>query len=503
MRSALDVKESERHAAREELARSEARLKSEQDARAQLCELLEASEAKVVAAEGRAARLEGQRNEERLKHLKLTSRIETISSSQTHSEKRNKILFEKLGAQRLLEEAEKQCRDLTAQVIDMRAKQSNLEETCADAVKRAEEAEKRDAKLQVECGRLRREHDDADLERSKKAAELESEMKRTAYLQERVGELKESLEASERALNEEQTKREAVAHSVLEAQRREHQAQQRERECEEASQRLAEKIKSIALELDRAMGEIEAKEKERAAYKGKLDDAGAQIIALRQEIASLRHASDSLTKESSGSAGRIRMLEEKLKECQSKNEMLITEKLNSDARAEASEDRVEETLELYKEASAQLDDTLKRSAELEDRVNALVMGNAKRRASSLSPRRRKTAANARAVQEVKRLKEELAHLAHGKDVEIEELKLVHRNEQFALQEKLAKEQEFEDAKDLLQKMIEQYVELEKEKSLNMGTQNEALRRQLAEKDVTIDLITREMNTRERELHYAE
>ena len=68
-------------------------------------------------------------------------------------------------------------------------------------------------------------------------------------------------------------------------------------ECEEASQRLAEKIKSIALELDRAMGEIEAKEKERAAYKGKLDDAGAQIIALRQEIASLRHASDSLTKE--------------------------------------------------------------------------------------------------------------------------------------------------------------------------------------------------------------
>ena len=52
-------------------------------------------------------------------------------------------------------------------------------------------------------------------------------------------------------------------------------------------------------------------------------------------------------------------------------------------------------------------------------------------------------------------------------------------------------------------MIEQYVELEKEKSLNMGTQNEALRRQLAEKDVTIDLITREMNTRERELHYAE
>ena len=72
------------------------------------------------------------------------------------------------------------------------------------------------------------------------------------------------------------------------------------------------------------------------------------------------------------------MLEEKLKECQSKNEMLITEKLNSDARAEASEDRVEETLELYKEASAQLDDTLKRSAELEDRVNALVMGNAKR-----------------------------------------------------------------------------------------------------------------------------
>ena len=479
MAKSLDAKEAERHAACEELARCEARLKSQISETSQVQELLKAAEALHKDAEERAKVLEGERNEERLKHLKTINRIEVLDTARINAEKRNKVIFEKLGEeQHLLQESEKECRELTKEVIELRAKQLNLKESCEDAVKTAESLRKHERGLHVDCARLKSSKDAAELKLGKAVAELESEMRRVTFCQKRIEELKSDLERASAEKEAESLKRMDAMDMLLEAKQKGQMAQQREEEAEEASLRLREKLEKLETSIAQAAKDLKEKEAARLRSKDALDMSNAKIIDLNLQVANLRQTSETASKELGAGKRRVVDLDRKIEEMQAETERLSSRLIEAEAKAAAADDRMEEALGLYHESTLELEASTKKTAELENRIQELVTEKAKRRASSMSPRRRRSHVDSPAIKELHSVKRALTSLAKQKEREIDQLVEAHRlelqhvhrtsfDDAERLRQKLAqKERESEEAKMLLERLVQQYEKLERERSLS-------------------------------------